>query len=246
MKTPKLCQVLAIEKGVKSRTASTVTGLYHKVQKGVLLNGLSKTYEPLNEDGVRYPPERQRVQVRADEVLRETQKALTELFDVTAQKDFANCAAKADITVDGQVVLSGVPVTYLLFLEKQLTDLKTLLSKIPTLDSAEDWSYDTAAGLFKSAPVVSTRTQKVQKPIVLYDATEEHPAQTQLISEDIVVGNWTTVKQSGALPADRKRTLRQRVEKLLESVKFAREAANSEEAEKVEVGAKVLNFVFGA
>jgi hypothetical protein len=38
---------------------------------------------------------------------------------------------------------------------------------------------------------------------VLYDATEHHPAQTQLISEDVIVGWWETVKHSGAIPRPR-------------------------------------------
>jgi len=243
-KTPKLNQVLAIEKGVKSRAQGTITSLYHKVQKNVLVNGLMKTYSSLDEDGMVYPPERQRVQVRADDVLKDTQRALTELFNVTAQKDWANCAAKADVVVDNNVLVEGAPVTYLLFLEKQLTDLRTLVSKIPVLDASEDWTYDNAKGVFKSEATKTTRTQKVQKPIVLYPATEEHPAQTQLVSEDVIVGHWTTVKQSGALPADKKVNIVDRLGKVLEAVKFARETANSAEAAKQEVGETVFSFIF--
>jgi len=38
-----------------------------------------------------------------------------------------------------------VPATYLLFLEKQLTDLHTLVSKLPVLDASETWVFDQAA-----------------------------------------------------------------------------------------------------
>jgi len=243
-RTPKLNQVLAIEKGVKSKATSAITKLYHKVQKGVLLNGLSKSYKPLDEDGAYYPPERQRVQVRAEESLKETQKTLAELFDVTAQKDWANCSAKADVIVGNNTLLSDVPVTYLLFLEKQLVSLQSLVGKVPTLDTAEDWTYDSDAGVYKSQPVKTTRTQKVQKALVLHPPTEEHPAQTQLISEDKIVGHWTTIKQSGALPADRRSELLERIEKFLGAVKFARETANSEDAERQGVGAKVFDYIF--
>jgi len=243
-KEAKLNQVLAIEKGVKARCNGTVTRLYHLVQKPVLLNGLVKNYQPLDEDGVRYPPESQKVQVRADETLKETRKALTELFNVTAQKDWANCDARADVVVEGELVLTNVPVTYLLFLEKQLTDLKTLVSKVPVLDSSDDWQLDEASGLFKTTATQTTRTSKVQRPIVLYDATDEHPAQTQLITEDVVVGHWSTVKQSGALPADRKNELLERIEQLLEAVKFSRETANSVDAPKVSVDS-LFGFIFG-
>jgi hypothetical protein len=245
MTTPKLNQVLAIEKGVKSKTHSTLTQLYHRVQKNALLAGQSRTYTPLDEDGVKLPPESQRVQVRADDVLKNVSKSLIELFNVTAQKDMANRGASADIVVDGNILLEGVPVTYLLFLEKQLTDLKTMVAKIPTLDADTSWTFDANAGVFRSEATETTKTKKVQKPIVLYPATPEHPAQTQLVTEDVVVGNWTTVRQSGALPSDRKERLGERIVKVLEAVKFARESANSAEAPRHTLGDDILGFIFG-
>jgi len=245
MKETKLNQVLAIEKGVKSRTLATITKFYHDVQKSVRTEGLHKTYEPLDEAGMRYPPESHKVAVRAEDILKGARKALAELFDVTAQKDWANCEAKANVVVGGNVLIANVPVTYLLFLEKQLNDIKNLVGKVPSLDDSEDWEYDTAAGVHKTRPVVSTRTQKVNKPIVLYDATEEHPAQTQMITVDEVVGNWTTIKQSGGLARDRKDQLIDRVDRLTEAVKFARETANDTEAPKCTIGDPVFSYLFG-
>jgi hypothetical protein len=87
------------------------------------------------------------------------------------------------------------------------------------------------------------RTKKVQKPIVLYDATKEHPAQTQLITEDVVVGYWDTVKHSGALPAPRKKELMSRIEKLSQALKFAREKANAADAETVSVGKPIFDYL---
>lgn len=243
MKETKLNQVLAIEKGVKSRTQSAITQAYHKIQKQMLLNGLFKTYKPLNEDGVQLAPERQRVQVLAKDILKDVRKALSELFNITAQKDYANCSARTTLVV-GNVTLEDVPVTYLLFLEKNLTDLRTLVGKIPVLDSAEDWSFDEATGVFKSASVTTTRTAKVAKPLVLYPATEAHPAQTQLVTIDEVVGNWETVKQSGALPVHNKEALLEKLQKLIESIKFARETANSIKAPEHEVGKTIFSYLF--
>jgi len=68
-----------------------------------------------------------------------------------------------NVLVNGKILLEQVPVTYLLFLEKQLTDLKTLVGKVPTLDEAEEWSFDESTGVYKSQAVRTTRTQKVQK-----------------------------------------------------------------------------------
>ena len=124
--TTKLNQVLAIEKSTKSRVHGEVTRMHHSLQKGGLLNGFAKSYQPKDEDGDHYPPERQRVQVNAASELRRAGRLLGELFDVTATKDWANTQAKADLVIDGETLLEQVPATYLLFLEKQLNDAALL------------------------------------------------------------------------------------------------------------------------
>jgi hypothetical protein len=240
---PKLNQVLAIEKATKGRVASELTDLHHALQKPALLTGFAKTYQKKDEDGDDHPPERQKVQVVAGEMLRRAGRLMMELFDVTATKDWANCQAKADVVIDGRVIVEGAPATFLLFVEKQLTDLNTFVSKIPVLDPAEDWAFDEAANIYKTDAVQTTRTKKVQRPIVLYGATKEHPAQTQLITEDVSVGTWVTIKHSGALPAPQKDALLERIRRLAEAVKFAREQANATEATRKDVGQRLLDYL---
>lgn len=55
-----------------------------------------------------------------------------------------------------------------------------------------------------------------------------------------------TVKFSGALPAQERNQILERIRRLQEAVKFAREEANNQEVQQVELGAKVFDFVFGA
>jgi hypothetical protein len=241
----KLNQILAIERSTKSRVHGDVTRMHHSLQKPALLNGFTKSYQRKNEDDDVYPPEKQKVQLKATDMLKQAGRLLAELVDVTATKDFGNTHAKADLVVDGEVLLSGVPATFLLFLEKQLADLKTFVTKVPALDPAEDWTHDAGADLYKTEPIQTSKTKKVQRPIVLYPATEKHPAQTQLISEDVVVGVWVTVKQSGAMPAARKSELLERIERLSSAVKFARETANGVEVTKREVGERLFTYLLG-
>jgi hypothetical protein len=190
----KLNQVIAVEKGVKSKVQSDVDTIYKVAQKPSSFDGFSKTYKKKGEDDEDVPPQRQNVQVIAKRALLAIAQRWAELFDVTAQKDYANCAAKADIVIDGMPILTSVPVTYLLFLEKQFNDLYTIVSKFPTLDPAEVWSYDENSDLNRTEPTLTTRTKKVQKPLVMYPATDKHPAQTQLIVEDVSVGTWEAVR----------------------------------------------------
>lgn len=240
----RLNQIIAVEKGVKSRSLQDLTEAHHALQKPALLSGISRTYRPKDEEGETLPPESTKVQIKAEEVIRQTVEIMTRLFDVTATKDWANCRAKANVVVDGQTLLSDVPATYLLFLEKQLVDMHTFIKKLPVLDAAETWNFDASADAWATEPVQTVKTKKVPRNHVKAEATDKHPAQVEVYYEDTTVGYWRTVRFSGALPASRVNQLIERVERLQEAVKFAREEANNLEVEDQKVGAKVFNHLF--
>jgi hypothetical protein len=241
----KLNQILAIEKGIKTRVYAEFTELHQATQKPALMNGFHKSYQSRDEEGETYPSESQKVQHNANEVLERVAASLAELFDITATKDWTNCSARSDVMIDGRALLKDVPATYLLFLEKQLSDLHTFVAKLTELDPGSDWSVDPGTGLYKTDATLTQRTKKVQRPITLYEATKEHPAQTQLITEDVIAGTWMTIKYSGAIPAPRKKQLLGRIEKLSNAVKYAREQANSAEATDKKLGKEVFDFLFG-
>jgi hypothetical protein len=240
----KLCQIIAVEKSAKNKSHQLVTDAYQKMQKNALFSGISRSYTPKDEEGEMLPSESTKVQFTAQSLLKDATKALTDLLDVTATKDYGNCQAKADVVVGETTVLKDVPVTYLLFLEKKLVDVHTFVSKIPVLDSSEEWTLDPNVGSFVSKPTETVRTKKVFVPLVLSPATEKHPANVKEGFEDKSVGTWKTVKFSGALPAQKLQDILERVEKLQRAVKFAREEANSCLVENQKVGEKVFNFLF--
>jgi hypothetical protein len=242
----KLNQIIAVEKGIKSKSHSEISELYKLVQKPVLFNGFSKNYKPLNEDDTeKLPPEQLRVQITSDDAFRAIARSMKDLIQITARKDFTNCIAHADVVVDGKTVIAGAPVPFLLFLEKQLGDLNTFVKTIPVLDEAEDWNKDARSGMFKSGIVTTHRTKKTQRPVVLYQATPEHPAQTAMVAEDVISGHWNTIKMSGALPKPDKEDLLRAVEKLHNAVKTAREAANmADEVEVEDYGSAIFDYLF--
>lgn len=244
--TTKLNQIIAVEKGARATATKEVTRLYHQIQKPALLSGIARAYKPKDDEGEKLPPESTRVQLTADQVLDSVAEAFTRLFDVTATKDYANSQAKADVVVDGRVIIVAAPVPYLLFLEKQLTDLYTFVSKLPTLDPAENWSQDQNTGTWKTDTVQTTRTKKVPRNHVKAEATDKHPAQVEVYYEDVIVGTWSTTKFSGALPATRVHDLLSRIEQLETAVKFAREEANGAEVVDQHVGQAVFDYLFEA
>src|SRR5262249_27761810 len=126
----KLNQIIAIEKGIKSRVYGDLTELNKAIQKSELFNGFSKTYQKKDEESESLPPESKRVQFTTSDVLRTSQRILTELMDVTARKDYTNCEAVATVKIDDQEIIKDAPVSFLLFMEKQLTDLRTFIGNL--------------------------------------------------------------------------------------------------------------------
>lgn len=243
----KLNQVIASEKTVKSTVHANFTRLHRDSQKAPLFAGLSRTYTPLNDEGEELPPESTKVQLTADGVIKEATDELTRLFDLVATKDYGNCKAVADIVVDGLPLVKDVPVSYLLFLEKQLVDIRTFVSKLPTLDPSENWRYDENAGYWVSDEVKTIKTKKVARTLTKWeppspDYTQQ--PQVDVINEDATIGNWHTLKFSGALPATRVKQLLERVDKLTAAVKYAREEANGIEVTDQKVGGRLFNYLF--
>lgn len=240
----KLNQVIAVVAGKKGMAAERITDAYHKIQKPELFSGISKAYQPREDDGDKLPAESKSPQIKVAELIGSVSASLVEMFDIVATQDAANCLARASVTIDGEVIVADVPVTHLLFLEKQVTDLKTFVSKLPTLDPAEEWRFDANSDCYATPVAETVRTKKVPKAFVLYEATKEHPAQVKAENEDILVGYWRTIKFSGAIPAKEKNAMLDRVRRLHEAVVMAREQANAIEVTEVRTGQAIIDFVF--
>jgi len=240
-----LSQIIAVDSTVKARAEKALTESYHILQKAEPLTGISRSYRPKTDGDETLPPESKRVQTTVGDAIKKVSVALVELMDVTAQKDFANCSARADIEVGGSVLLVNVPATYLLFLEKKLVDIHTFVQKLPTLDPAESWSFSEAQNCYASEPAETTRTKKIPRNHVKAEATDKHPAQVEIYYEDNIVGLWKTTKFSGAVPASKVAEMLGRVETLQKAVKFAREKANSSDAPRQQVGGNLLAYIFG-
>lgn len=241
----KLHQLLAFEKDARKRAQTDMTEVHRVSSEDKLLQGVSKRYQPLEEGGMQYPSERSPVTLRWDDAVRRFRTAWGEEADVVARKDVTNRGAIADVVVEGQTLLRDVPATHLLFLEKHLEHVRTFVTKITELQVGMDWQWDAASGLHRTDERVSHRTEKLQEPIVLYDATDKHPAQTQLIVRDKIVGHWFTTFYSGGIPAGTKRDMLARLAKLTDAVKEARERANAVEVVDGVASSVLLGFVFG-
>lgn len=241
----RLNQVLPLEKGERSRSYNRVTEIDKDLQKPALLSGLTRTYKPRAEDGDPLPPESQLVQRTVTDALAEIKILYTNAWDLVATKEVANCSAKADIIVNGETIAAGAPSTFLLFLHKQLTDLRTVISRLPVLDPSEVWRFDDNVNAYVTEPIVSVRTKKEPRVLVKYEATVQHPAQTEVYTEDVPVGDWTAIKFSGALPAARRVEMLTKVQALLDAVDVALQEANSITITEQNVSGALLGYIFG-
>lgn len=240
-----LNQILAVEKGVKKRVYDAVTALYKTLQRKEPLTGIARSYKPKDEDGDQLPSESTKLQTRAEDVLAGVRAEMVKLFDVTFAKDATNTRALVDVVIDGNVLITNAPVTYLLFLEKQLTDLTSIVNAMPVLDPTEEWRYDEATAAYSTPPIVTTRTKKVPRNHVKSAATDKHPAQVEMYFEDVVVGSWSTIKYSGAVTQERVNRLREKLEKLTKAVKYAREQANQTVVIEAPVGKAIFDYLLG-
>ncbi len=241
--TTLLCQIVAVEKGLQARTDRTVTGIYHTLQKSALFNGFVKHYEPVDTEGERFPDEELIAQHDVETALRQAGDALTELLDVTLTKDVANTMTMAPVIVNGVTVVTAAPVPYLLFLEKQLIDMRTVFHKLPVLDPAQRWEVDPSTGTFRTAPTKSSRTKKVPKVLTKAPSTDKFPAQTEVYMEDVTIGHWEQTKFSGAVTQKRKDQLIKRVDTLLDAVKAAVEEANQVTVNQMTAGPSIFNYL---
>lgn len=243
---PKLNQIIAAEKGQKSRITAAITAIYHNLQKPALYGGFSKTYRPKDEEGEHYPNEGVIVQRSVADDLLKVANNMSTLIDVTLTKDVANTQARGSVFLPGdEAPLLTAPVPFLLFLEKQLIDFRTTLTKVPTLDPSERWKLDQETALYHTEPTGSFKTKKVPHVLVKYPATDKHPAQTEVFTTDEIVGEWTTTKLSGAMSRSRRDELLARVNTLIDAVKYAVEEANQYEATQQTAGQLIFDQLLG-
>jgi hypothetical protein len=245
----KLTQLLAIEKDVKARNERELTDLYKKIQKEELFSGRVVSYTPHDENGDKEPNKEQQVQVRASEVVDGIVRSRTRLYDIVATKDKTNITTAADVVVEkpsGEkvTIFAGMPVSFLLYMEKQLVDLETVVGKIPVLPTDKVWSWDPNQNMYVTLPVVTYKTAKIPQNHIKYEATKEHPAQVEMYYVDKQIGAYTTLHQAGAMPAQRKAQILERIGRLKDAVKFAREEANNVTVVDVSVGKRMFEYLF--
>lgn len=242
----KLHQILAVESGIRNQSDKDLTAAHHGLKHPDLLKGLFRTYQASREDGEKLPDERTELQTRVPDVIKATVAILEKKFDIVATRDYSNMSARADIVLEnGTILMTSVPATYLLWLEKQLVDLHTFVCGLPVLPADTEWDWDANQNCYKNRhEIKTTRTNKVPYALLLAPATDKHPAQVVKETKDEIVGYYTTMKYTGALPAIKIKAMKERVEELQKATKLAREKANQNDVVDQKLGMTILKQIF--
>lgn len=251
----KLHEILAVEKTKTAASNKLLIETMNKFQKFDFFQGFHKTLKMIVDS-----PQNQAIETSAAEtrelpttVLETLEYALdfwANAEDVVYQKNLSNMYATADLVFKGEVIATSVPVDELLGLESRLTALRKVFEQIPTLSASVSWKRDTSNSK-KGAWVaenkeVTTKTEKTTVPVVLYEATDKHPAQVKEVSADKTVGTFTLIKRCGAATSAQKAEVLTTVDELLAEVKQARMRANSVEASKEQIGRKLTSILLKA
>ena len=167
-------------------------------------------------------------------------KFLGKAMDLRFQKHMTNQVATANIEVDGELLVANAPVDFLLDLEAQLPKIRTLLLNMPVLDPSKEWTTERVGVWRTKNEIVTAQTEKKAFPVVLYEATDKHPAQVKESTRDEVVGTFHQTDFSGAATSQQKADSIAMVDKILTAVKEARMRANNVDVTPPSLAGKVI------
>jgi hypothetical protein len=243
--TNKLHQLLAVENDRKTQAINIIDETVETLsKKHDHFDGLTKIYEPYDENEQKIPPESKEIVTTVKEKINYSKQAISKGIDAQISKEETNASgsASAELVLPGEVSFGYLSATALLALEQHLVRIRNMYKVIPTLDPTKKWLVNDA-GVFETDPEVKYRTEKKVEKIVKYEATKEHPAQVDLVTLDKQVGEYKTTYKSGKITPYQKSILLERIDKAIDAVKSARAVANSCEVKNVYVGEKLFQYI---
>lgn len=251
----KLHELLAVE--------GDLEGTYKKVleeakvtfsKKAAHFFGRHKKLEMFDENAPEAPDEFQEMVTTVNDKLQYVTGHIVRYLNAVLQKEKTNQEATGDIVVDGAVIATDLPATFLLGLETRLKLIWSMYEATPTLPPGHKWIGDPNRGenVFVMAhPEEKFKTAKTFQHKILVPAQfpkkEEGgaslPAQIEKWEETVNIGKWTTETWSGMLSVAEKSVLLGRIDKLIRAVKKARQRANTAEVVEITIGKELFEYI---
>ena len=248
---PKFHEVLAVEPSKRNTAIAIIKeGVKTFSSKDTHFDGLGVVVEKLIEDPSYHveDPTEPHVVTTVSEKLDYMESAIIEAMDVALTRDQTNQSAhcNAELVVDG-INLGTFSATALMSLGTYLDKIHEVLGSLPTLNPSKNWVKidDTDRALYKTPPEVRLRTRKRQTPVTVFEPTEHQPGQYVMETTDEHAARVITTQFSGKITPLEKSQLLRRLQKLIRATAAARAKANNCDAELVDVGKKVFEYIRG-
>lgn len=248
----KLHELLAVEQNLRKQAEATRHDLQNTFEKKrTHFSEVVQTFKPNTEGAPEVVEARLEIQTTVKKELAWISEKIGKAIDAAYQIDMANTFAKADVVLeDGTTLLTGLPATALLQLEKRIAEVHELVRLIPTLDPSKGFTPDAdrGDGIFKARDIEKARTEKQFRFVVMVPATDKHAAQVKELMEDKPVGKIVQQEWSSLITVAEKGEMIDRVEALLRAVKQARSRANEVQVDVKNqvIAEKILGYIFKA
>ena len=247
----KLHEILAVESDLEETSRKILEEAFTTfVKKANHFESYHKTLKMLDEErsGEEEGAEEHKALVTTvPDKLEYVRGSLERYYNALLQKEATNQEAKADLEIEGQVIAKDLPATFLLGMENRLKKLRPMLEAIPTLEPGVQWIPDLDQGsyIFKSKyPETKQKQEKANEFVIVTEATPQHKAQYEKVSKNFVCGTYSTQYWSGKITPGQKSIYLKRLDQLIQSIKKARQRANTCEIVKRKVGKEILDYLF--
>lgn len=249
----KLHQVLAVLDSTK-KEADAASSLVQKLfSTPTLFMETEKTLQFIDDDrqdkqGGEFD-EHQAMEITVGQALSHFKAFQINYLNTLASRETSNQGARANVVVDGNVLISDAPVSFLIKLEEYFKSMKKVYESIPTLSQSTHWQKDESKGegiWTTKYDEIRSKKEKIMKTIPLFAGDEHHPPQFQREPEEEVVGKYTLRTWSGMIPQFEKDKMIQRCEKVIRAVKRAREEANSIDAKELKGTDALFSYIHGS
>lgn len=243
-------ELLAVSSNLDTQATVVRTDLANTFEKKRHLFAEKRTVFTPNKEGALAQVEIQSdIQSTVLAELKWVRGHLAKAWDADYQIDETNTTARADITLEtGEIIATAVPATSLLALAKRLAELLALAKHIPTLDPAKGFKLDETRepGIYIAREVKKPRTAKTMKVLIKYEATKEHPAQTEPYTTDDPIGTIQEQEWSGEMTPAKKAEIIDRIEILTRAVRAAKSRANEAAVDTAKkIAAPLMDYIFG-
>lgn len=243
----KLHEILAIEATKEKAAKRLIKESQHTFGKESLFKGQTRRLEMFqDEDKHLETTEHQELETTVDENLQYLLGPVSDWLDVVLTKEGGNQSAVADLKIGDNVLIKNAPATFLLGLEKKLTEIREVYNAIPTLAPGIKWVIDTHErdGVYVSNDdTITFKTHKDVEFRTVAEATKEHPAQVAQVAKDSNIGKYVTSMKSGMMtPAEKAKRI-SKIDQLLVETKKARMRANNVNIDHQKICSTLFDYI---